>query len=92
MPTADWGYLRLRDEGYSPDDLARWSRTVKDLGQRWRDTYVYFKHEESGIGPALARQFSALIEDRPHVPGVDGPSAGTRPPPAAAARPRSHND
>ncbi len=33
VPTADWGYLRLRDEGYSPDDLVRWSRTVKDLGQ-----------------------------------------------------------
>jgi len=55
VATADWGYLRLRDEGYTPEDIGKWSRTVRDLGERWRDTFVYFKHEESGIGPALAR-------------------------------------
>ena len=27
VPTADFGYFRLRDEGYSPDDLTQWSRT-----------------------------------------------------------------
>ena len=72
VPTADWGYLRLRDEGYSPDDLVRWSRAVKDLDGRWRDTYVYFKHEESGIGPALARQFSALLGDAAAPAADDG--------------------
>jgi len=61
VPTADWGYLRLRDEGYAPADLERWSRAVGDLGARWRDTYVYFKHEESGIGPAFAAQFASLL-------------------------------
>jgi uncharacterized protein YecE (DUF72 family) len=68
VPTADWGYLRLRDEGYSPADLEEWSRTVTGLASRWRDTYVYFKHEESGIGPALAQQFAALLEFRGALP------------------------
>ncbi len=61
VATADWGYLRLRDEGYTPKDLEAWSRTVKDFGANWRDTFVYFKHEESGIGPALARQLLDLL-------------------------------
>lgn len=59
VPTADWGYLRLRDEGYTPGDLDTWATTVRDHAARWRDTFVYFKHEESGTGPAFAR---ALIE------------------------------
>ena len=29
VATADFGYFRLRDEGYSPDDLTQWSRTVR---------------------------------------------------------------
>ncbi len=59
--TADFGYLRLRDEGYSQADLSEWGRTVTRLGARWQDTFVYFKHEESGIGPALADRFRALL-------------------------------
>src|SRR5262245_38616917 len=61
VPTADWGYLRLRDEGYKPADLERWARTVEEHRERWRDTFVYFKHEESGIGPALARGLAAVL-------------------------------
>ncbi len=34
---------------------------MRKLGAGWRDTFIYFKHEESGIGPALAKQFSALM-------------------------------
>jgi len=69
--TADFGYLRLRDEGYSPADLEEWSRKVAHLQAGWQDTYVFFKHEESGIGPALATQFRGLLTravepDGPH--------------------------
>jgi len=62
--TADWGYLRLRDEGYSPADLEEWGRRVTRLQAGWKDTYVFFKHEESGIGPAFATQFRSLLERR----------------------------
>ena len=59
--TADYAYFRLRDEGYSEDDLSRWRDTVRGLGPKWRDTFIYFKHEESGIGPALAQKLVALL-------------------------------
>jgi uncharacterized protein YecE (DUF72 family) len=61
VATGDFGYLRLRDEGYTEAELARWGATVTELGPRWRDTFVYFKHEESGTGPALARELRALL-------------------------------
>jgi uncharacterized protein YecE (DUF72 family) len=61
VATADFGYFRLRDEGYTTEDLRKWAETVKRLGAGWRDTYIYFKHEESGIGPALAKDFESLL-------------------------------
>jgi uncharacterized protein YecE (DUF72 family) len=62
VATGDFGYLRLRDEGYASVDLAAWSRTVRELGVRWQTTFVYFKHEESGLGPAFAREFRELLD------------------------------
>ena len=55
--TADYGYFRLRDEGYQPDDIKRWAHTVRDQTAGCKDVYVYFKHEESGKGPEFARGF-----------------------------------
>jgi uncharacterized protein YecE (DUF72 family) len=61
VATARWGYFRLRDEGYGAGDLARWVETVRQVGAAWEDAYVFFKHEESGIGPKLAQQFEAML-------------------------------
>lgn len=61
VATGEFGYLRLRDEGYEKKDLAHWAKTVRELGQGWQEAFVFFKHEESGIGPALAQQFVALL-------------------------------
>ena len=57
VTTADYGYVRLRDEGYTPDDIARWAGIVGDWAATGDEVFVYFKHEESGKGPALARAF-----------------------------------
>ena len=59
VATADWGYLRLRDEGYGDPELTRWADWIR--GQAWTDAFVYFKHEEAGTGPAFARQLRALL-------------------------------
>src|SRR5207247_11248321 len=56
VPTAPFGYLRLRRADYGDDDLDRWAARVRDIAT-WKRVYVYFKHEESGRGPALARAF-----------------------------------
>lgn len=61
VSTADFGYLRLRDEGYKKKDLEQWATTVKELGATWQDAFIFFKHEASGVGPKLAEQFTRLL-------------------------------
>jgi uncharacterized protein YecE (DUF72 family) len=53
--TADYAYFRLRDEGYTPDDIKRWADRIASDTAQCRDIYVYFKHEEEGKGPEFAR-------------------------------------
>ena len=53
--TADYAYFRLRDEGYTPDDIERWADTIARETAACRDVFVYFKHEEEGKGPEFAR-------------------------------------
>jgi uncharacterized protein YecE (DUF72 family) len=60
VATAPFGYLRLRRDDYSDADLDRWAARVRDIG-RWKTVYVYFKHEEAGRGPALARALLARL-------------------------------
>src|SRR5438874_707348 len=61
VATADYGYLRLRREDYQAEDVARWAHRVWKEKDTWSDAFVYFKHEESGIGPKLAMQLRALL-------------------------------
>ncbi len=60
VQTADWGYFRLRREGYSPAALKKWMKRIED--QDWKTAFVFFKHEDEGIGPKLAMQFLKLRE------------------------------
>ena len=57
--TADYGYFRLRDEGYTPADIARWGDVIEEKASQCKEVFVYFKHEESGKGPEFGRM---LIE------------------------------
>jgi uncharacterized protein YecE (DUF72 family) len=59
VPTASWGYLRLRRTDYSDAQLEAWAGRVK--AQSWSDAYVFFKHEDEGKGPAFAKRFLALL-------------------------------
>ena len=43
VETAPWGYVRLRLESYSEDDLRRWAERLAATG--WNETFVYFMHE-----------------------------------------------
>ena len=53
--TADYAYFRLRDEGYTPDDIAKWAEVIRERTASCGDVFVYFKHEEEGKGPEFAR-------------------------------------
>lgn len=61
VATADYAYLRLRDEGYGDDDIARWTDTAKKLGESAKDVFVYFKHEDEGKGAAFGQQMLNLL-------------------------------
>ena len=50
VQTAPWGYVRLRLEQYSDDELARWAERIAAAG--WRETFVYFMHEPTAPGYA----------------------------------------
>lgn len=56
--TADWGYLRLRRVNYSAENLEEWVERIRS--QDWKETFLFFKHEDAGTGPRLAAQFLNL--------------------------------
>ncbi len=51
VETAPWGYVRLRLEEDSDDDLKKWARTLEATS--WRAIHVYFMHEPTA--PAYAK-------------------------------------
>jgi uncharacterized protein YecE (DUF72 family) len=71
--TADYAYFRLRDEGYTPDDIARWADTIRTETAACADVFVYFKHEEEGKGPEFARLLMRHLGDAAGPTGVQGP-------------------
>ncbi|HEY4365777.1 MAG TPA: DUF72 domain-containing protein [Steroidobacteraceae bacterium] len=66
--TADYGYFRLRDEGYTSADITRWAQIIRDSTSACRDVFVYFKHEEAGKGPEFARLLLDAFHIRPAIP------------------------
>jgi uncharacterized protein YecE (DUF72 family) len=62
VSTADWGYLRLRREKYTPADLRKWMKKIGSVG--WNHSYVFFKHEDEAAGPKMAVKFLAMAEPR----------------------------
>ena len=61
VATADYGYLRLRREDYQAVDITRWAKEINAKENIWSDAFVYFKHEESGIGPKLATEMLRFL-------------------------------
>ncbi|HEY2336482.1 MAG TPA: DUF72 domain-containing protein [Burkholderiales bacterium] len=58
VETAPWGYVRLRLESYSSEDLRRWAERLSATG--WREIYVYFMHEPTA--PAYARTLLSFAD------------------------------
>jgi uncharacterized protein YecE (DUF72 family) len=58
ISTANWGYLRLRKTNYEVQDLVEWMNRVQK--QKWDNAFIFFKHEDEGVGPKLAAQFLKL--------------------------------
>ena len=53
VPTASWGYLRLRRGQYDEAALGSWASRIRQ--NSWSDAYVFLKHEDgSPTGPGAA--------------------------------------
>jgi uncharacterized protein YecE (DUF72 family) len=57
VATADWGYVRLRLEEYSDDDLRDWAARL--AATDWAEIYAFFMHEPTApaYAQALMRHF-----------------------------------
>jgi uncharacterized protein YecE (DUF72 family) len=60
VQTASWGYLRLRRQDYDQSALTNWAEKLTGTG--WSTGFVYFKHEDAGLGPKLATEFVRTIK------------------------------
>jgi uncharacterized protein YecE (DUF72 family) len=56
--TGDWGYLRLRRPDYGDVELKKWAKLVRKQG--WQDVFAFFKHEDKGKAPQIAKRFLEL--------------------------------
>jgi len=61
ISTANWGYLRLRRDTYTTPKLRKWVKVI--ASQDWKETYVFFKHEDTGTGPKFATTFLKLASE-----------------------------
>jgi uncharacterized protein YecE (DUF72 family) len=59
--TAPWGYLRLRREDYTEQDLDAWAERIRALP--WEEVFVFFKHEDAASGPRMALDFAGRFAD-----------------------------
>ena len=59
VETAPWGYVRLRLETYSDDELAQWARRLEATS--WREIHAYFMHEPTA--PAYAKALMGFAAD-----------------------------
>jgi uncharacterized protein YecE (DUF72 family) len=60
VPTASWGYLRLRKTAYDEAELGEWASRIR--GQPWREAFVFLKHEEdSPAGPEAATKLLGMV-------------------------------
>jgi uncharacterized protein YecE (DUF72 family) len=64
VPTAGWGYLRLRRSHYEAPQLESWAAQISS--QPWDQSYVFLKHEEgSPTGPGAAEMLQGILRTIP---------------------------
>jgi len=54
--TADFTYVRLRKEEYTPKEIQAWKKRFDDWKAQGVQVFAYFKHEDSGTAPKYAKK------------------------------------
>lgn len=60
VSTGKRGYIRLRHETYDDIGLKSWADKIRKQG--WDEVYVYFKHEDEGFAPRMAKALRDVFE------------------------------
>jgi uncharacterized protein YecE (DUF72 family) len=60
--TADFGYLRLRRDGYTDKQLRDWADFIQAQSAKWSETFVYLKHEDTAAGTGFAKKLMAELD------------------------------
>jgi len=61
VSTANFGYLRVRREDYTAAQLKKWAAFVREQ-KEWKESFIYFKHEERAVGPRFATEFAKMLD------------------------------
>ena len=56
------GYLRLRKTEYSDDELREWAGRIQPALDGGATIFCYFKHEDEGASPKMAKRLEAMLE------------------------------
>ena len=81
--TADYGYFRLRDEGYTPADIERWAGVIGEKAQGCADDLRLLQARRVRQRPRVreaAARCAFQLEPRPRTPNAEP----NLPPPARA--------
>lgn len=73
VATAPFGYLRLRRPEYSEADLQ--AKAAAITAEKWTETFVFFKHEDEGKGPAFAQALRTALDATPSTGATSPPSS-----------------
>jgi uncharacterized protein YecE (DUF72 family) len=57
-------YLRLRRHDYSAAEVGAWAARLEPFLTAGDDAYVFFRHDEVGRGPELARALAEAVAER----------------------------
>ena len=55
------GYLRLRKTEYTDEELQEWARRIKPALDADATIFCYFKHEDEGASPKMAKRLEETL-------------------------------
>jgi dihydrofolate reductase len=61
------GYLRLRKTEYSDEELSEWSARIQPALDSGATIFCYFKHEDEGASPKMAKRLEAMLDAPPRA-------------------------
>jgi uncharacterized protein YecE (DUF72 family)/dihydrofolate reductase len=61
------GYLRLRKTEYADEELREWAGRIQPALDGGATIFCYFKHEDEGASPKMAKRLEAMLE----IPAIE---------------------